>query len=412
MQYFLDPPTPHADPAWYAQSEVFGKMSPHAEDNHAEYERGVDYKIDWVIHNQHYEPWYGMFDYGDQKYFYVRGEWYAWLNNEPAVDYQLWLHFMRTGDRKYFLAAEAMSKHTMDVDNIHWPTDPKYIGDTNSATDWWEYKSQPSVATPYLGIGRRHARQQWTSLLSAHVWVTGWLTSYYLTGDHRGLDIARQTADSYTKRIWGEHDLTGRRLYLSVWNMVEAWDATKDTRYQAELQDRVDQMLRLQNGPDQYDNLVIDRYGYSQVYVSQGLYKFYQLTGDEKVKSALVRHARAVRDNPPWNHSYESYLASIRSLLVGYELSDEPSFLQEAISRAEFLKADKLETPFEEIGNQKEIALAIEAVSHMPKRQNHNESRGRNFEIWDLTQGMRVFGWTHIYNVPWLLYWVRGKGEE
>jgi hypothetical protein len=315
---------------------------------------------------------------------------------------------MRTWDRKYFLAAESMSRHTMDVDNIHWPTNETYIGDSNSATDYWEYEATPSKATPYLGIGRRHARQHWTSLLSAHVWIQGWLSSYYLTGYHRGLDVAKQTADTYTKRIWGEHGLTGRRLYLSTWNMVEIWDATKDPRYLEDLQDRVNKMISLQNGPDQYNSLVIDRYGYAQVYASQGLYKYYRLTGDEKVKTALIRHARAIRDNPPWNHAYESYLSTIHSLCVGYELSGEPSFLAEAMNRAAFLKADKLDKPLEEIGTQQEIAQAIEAVSHMPNVNNYQEgSRKRTFYIWDLTQGMRVFGWTHIYNVPWLLYWIR-----
>ncbi len=410
MGYVLNPPAAHTDPAWYAESEVFGKISPHG-DTHAEYERGVDYKIDWVLHNQHYEPWYGMFDYGDQKYFFVRDDWFAWLNNEPAVDYMLWLHFMRTGNRKYYLAAEAMSRHTMDVDNIHWPTNEEYIGDSNSALDFWEYEATPSEATPYLGIGRRHARQHWTSLLSAHVWVQGWLTSYYLTGYHRGLDVAKLSAETYIKRIWGEHDLRGRRLYLSVWNLVEIWDATKDPRYLAELQDRVNTMITLQNGPDQYNSLVIDRYGYAQVYASHGLYKYYRLTGDEEVKTALIRHARAVRDNPPWNHAYESYLSTIHSLCVGYELSGEESFLEEAISRATFLRTDELERPLEEMGTQKEIAQALEEVSHMPKVSNYHEGRGRGFNIWDLTQGMRVFGWTHIYNVPWLLHWVR-EGDE
>jgi len=408
MNYFLDPPVAHADPTWYAQSEVYGKMSAHG-DTHSEYERGIDYKIDWAIYNQHYEPWYGMFDYGDHQYFYINGDWRQWLNNEPAIDYMLWMQFMRTGNRKYFLAAEAMSRHTMDVDNIHWPTNSNYIGDSNSATDFWNYDAKESVATPYLGIGRRHARQQWTSLLSAHVWVQGWLSSYYLTGYHRGLDVAKQTADTYTNRIWGDHGVTGRRLYLSVWNMVEVWDATKDPKYLVDLQDRVDRMLKLQNGPDQYNSLVIDRYGYAQVYVSQGLYKYYKLTGDEKIKTALIRHARAIRDNPPWNHAYESYLSTIHSLIVGYELSGEASFLNEAISRASFLKTDKLKSSFEEIGNQTEIAKALEAVSHMPKVEKGSR---RSFYIWDLSQGMRVFGWTHAYNVPWLLHWLRLEGEK
>lgn len=78
------------------------------------------------------------------------------------------MHFMRTGERKYYLAAEAMSRHTMDVDNIHWPKAARYYGDTNPALDFWKSKEQPPP-TPYLGIGRRHATQHWIALLSAHV---------------------------------------------------------------------------------------------------------------------------------------------------------------------------------------------------------------------------------------------------
>lgn len=408
MDYFLDPPAPHADPAWYADSGVFGKISPQGA-SHGAYERSIEYKMDWQIYNQHYEPWYGMFDYGDHQQYYINGEWRNWVNNEPAIDYMFWMQFMRTGDRKYFLTADAMSKHTMDVDNIHWPTNSTYIGDTNSATDFWDYEAEESVATPYLGIGRRHARQHWTSLLSAHVWVQGWVTSYNLTGYHRALDVAKLSADTYTKRIWGEHDMTGRRLYLSVWNMVDVWDATKDPVYFKDLQSRVDQMIKLQNGPDQYNSLVIDRYGYAQVYASQGLYKFYMLTGDEKVKAALIRHARAVRDNPPWNHTYESYLSTIHSLLVGYEFTGNEHFFNEAIDRAAFLKTDKLPVSFEELGNQTQIAAALEDVSHLPKAKDATEGRRRSFYIWDITQGMRVYGWTHAYNVPWLLYWLRQK---
>lgn len=49
----------------------------------------------------------------------------------------------------------------------------------------------------------------------------------------------------------------------------------------------------------------------------------------------------------------------------------------------------------------------------MPKVKDNPQDSRRSFYIWDMTQGMRVFGWTHAYNVPWLLYWLRdGNGEE
>ncbi|MEE9372471.1 MAG: hypothetical protein V3V00_05400 [Saprospiraceae bacterium] len=405
LNYILDPPIPHAAPEAYSKSMVYGRFSPSLK-SHEGLERSLDYKFDWNIFNQHWEPWYGMFDYGDHKNYYGRGNWFRWINNEPAVDFQLWLQFMRTGEPKYFTAAEAMSRHTMDVDNIHWPTNPKYYGDTNPSLDWWQNQKNQNQATPYLGVGRRHANQHWSAILSAHVWLEGWVASYYLTGYHRGLDVARLTADSYTRRIWGDHDLTGRRLYLSIWNMVEAYDATKDQRYLDDLNERVDKLLALQNGPDQYDALVIDRYGYSQVYVSHGLYKYYQLTLDERVRQALIRHARAIRDNPPYNHDYESYFSSIHSLLVGYEFTREKSFLEEAKHRSKKLYMEKLEHSYADLGTQRNIAKAILAIDSMPKKGDF--SKASRFGVnWSITQGLRVFGWTHIYNVPWLLYWLR-----
>jgi hypothetical protein len=401
MNFILDPPTAHAAPEVYANSQVYGQFAPYRAD-HEEFERGLEYKFDWIDFNTKWEPWYGMLDHGDHMRFFFNGDWRSWTCNEPAVDYMYWLQYMRTGNRKYYMAAEAASRHSMDVDNIHWPAKKPYIGDTNEAYDFW-VNDKGQEATPYLGVGKRHANQHYSALLSAHVWVTGWVASYYLTGYHRGLDIARLSADAYTRRIWGDHGLTGRRLYLSVWNLVEVWDATKDETYKAELDDRVDRMLRLQAGPDQYNSLVMDRYGYSQGYVSQGLRKYYQLTQDEKIKHAVILHAKALRDNPGWNHEYESYFASISGLVLGYEMSGEKSLLDEAIKRAEQLKTDPLEKSFEELGTQKEIALALEEASKLPGAESYAEGSGWNATIWGMTMGLRIFGWTHIYNVPWLL---------
>ena len=165
-------------------------------------------------------------------------------------------------------------------------------------------------------------------------------------------------------------------------------------------------MLRLQNGADQFDNLVMDRYGYAQIYASHGLYKYYQLTQEERVKQALIRHARAVRDNPPHNHDYESYFASIHSLLLGYEFTGDTQFLDEAVKRAAPMKTDELPKPFEALATQKKIAEALLEVSHLPIKGDF-AATPRRITNWGPTQGLRVFGWTHIYNVPWLLYWLR-----
>lgn len=400
---FMEPPVTHAAPEWYASSKAFGKMAP-SMDKYAVYERGLDYKLQWMKFNQEWEPWYGMLNYGDYLTYYYRDNWREWTNNEPATDYMWWLQFVRTGNQMYYKTARAASMHTMDVDNIHWPKDPVYIGDTNESIHAFQVADKPK-GSPYVGMGRRHADQHYTSLLSAHVWVAGWVSSYYLDANHRGLEIAKEAGNYYLKRVFGDHGLTGRRLYLSVWNLAEIYDATKIDKYFDELEERVHIMFQLQDHPDQAGSMIIDRYGYSQVYVANGLRRYYQLTRDERVRKAVIDHAIRVRDVPPLNHDMESYLSSISSLVLGYEFSRKKSLLDEAIKRAEYLKTDELPQEFDSYENQRFLADALEEVSNLPESET-----GFRPAVWKITNGLRIFGWTSIYNIPYLEYWMAEEG--
>lgn len=400
---FLDSPVTHASPDWYSASEAFGKMAA-SKEKFATYERGLEYKFQWMKYNQEWEPWYGMLNYGDNLTYYYNNEWIQWTNNEPGNDYMWWLQFVRTGNPIYYKTAKAASMHTMDVDNIHWPKDPVYFGDTNESLHAFQVEDLPK-GSPYIGMGRRHAAQHYTSLLSAHVWAAGWISSYYLDANHRGLEVAMETGDYYLRRVFGTHGLRGRRLYLSIWNLGEIYDATKMEKYKVELDDRVKLMMELQNHPDQGSSIVINRYGYAQVYISNGLRRYYQLTNNEEVKQSAIDHALRVRDVPPLNHDMESYLSSISSLVLGYEFSGEKSLLDEAIKRAEYLKTEELPQEFNSYENQKILAEALEEVSNLPQ----NEA-GFRPAIWKITNGLRIFGWTSIYNVPYLEYWMDEEG--
>lgn len=71
--------------------------------------------------------WYGFWDYGDVMHAYDadRHSWrydiggYAWDNSELSPDLWLWLDFLRTGDADAFRLAEAMTRHTSEVDVYH-----------------------------------------------------------------------------------------------------------------------------------------------------------------------------------------------------------------------------------------------------------------------------------------------------
>jgi hypothetical protein len=404
FKYFLEPPVSHVPPQWYADSKVYGSFAP-KDNSKGDLERGLDYKFAWMKYNQEQEPWYGMLNYGDFQTYYRNNTWNTWTNNEPGNDYMWWLEFMRTGNRDYYLTAWSASQHTMDVDNIHWPNFPNYKGNTNNSVDFFNSGINETTGSPYVGMGRRHAAQQYTSLLSAHVWVSGWLASYYLAGNHRGLDIAEQTGDFYLRREFGDHDFRGRRLYLSIWNLIEIYDANKKQKYWDELNTRVSALLELQKESDQAGSLVIERYGYSQVYLSQGLYKYYQLTSDQKVKNALIMHANWQLKNPSLNHKMESFMASIPSLLIGYEFTKDKSYLNEASERAKFLHTDPLPVNINSFKSKIEFAQALDKTSNMPP--DTESMRGE--AIWKATNGLRVFGWTHIYSIPYLIYWLNNK---
>jgi hypothetical protein len=395
----LDPPVAHAGADWYRNSGVYGTFAS-VENDVPALERSLQYKFQYMRFNQHWAPWYGMFDYGDLKIYFRNGQWVQWGHNEPAQDFQWWINFMRTGDRGHYLTAQAMSRHTMDVDNTHWPTGPTYRGDSNSALDFWNVLNEPE-GTPYLGMGARHSNQQAISMLSAHVWIQGWLASYYLTGYHRGLAVARQTGDYYLRRIFGDHGLTGRRLYLSVWNLSELADATKEEPYIAELQDRVDRLLELQK--QQGGRIVIDRYGYSQNYASHGLSKYLQMFPDRRVERALVDNARSLFQTAPLDHDMESYLSSIHALVVGYDLTKDDRYLLEACQRATHLRTAEMERPFESYLTQRQLVEQMETVSNLPGRREDPTAIDTGTPIWTFSNGLRIFGWTHIYGLPYLI---------
>jgi len=400
---FLYPKVPYAKSSWYSNSGVYGKFSSNNK-IYPEFQRSLEYKYKWMIFNRDWEPWYGMFNYGDIKTYSYGSEWRLWNNNEPGQDFIRWLQFMRTGDKEIYTAAESGSRHSMDVDNIHWPNNLDYIGDSNGSQDWWDY-TKKSLPTPYLGMGAVEGRQHWGTLYSAHVWTAGWLAHYYLSGYHRGLDVAKLTGDTYLNRIWGNHGLTGRRLYLSIWNLAEVYDATKNNKYWDELQDRINILLDLQK--KQGGNLLSDRYGYAQPYITNGLRKVLQFGDRPDIKKAVIEHARWVRDVPPMNHTYESYLATISPLIYAYELSGEKSFYKEAWKRAQHLKVDELENEdifYDKSTTQADLFNLLGEIDNMPPRDDGRQPN------WILSQGSRIFGWTHAYNVPYLLYFLENEG--
>ena len=141
----------------------------------------------------------------------------------------------------------------------------------------------------------------------------------------------------------------------------------------------------------------MDRYGYTHVYAAHGLKRYLDMTGDRKVGSALIRSARRARDVPPNDHTVESLLSSVITLLFGYELSGEPSLLEELTARIEVLRTSALSRPIDSSWTQRQLFEALEQVNQLPEAPEQRRAG------WSFTNALRVFGWTHAFTLPYVL---------
>lgn len=145
--------------------------------------RWVEDKLDQIV--EFYQDqieqrrWYGFWDYGDvmHDYDYARHVWrydiggFAWDNTECASDLWLWLCFLRSGRADHFRLAEAMTRHTGDVDMYH-------LG-------------------RFDGLGSRHNVRHW-GCGAKEVRISQALTKrphHYLTTDERTGDVMREVVD-------------------------------------------------------------------------------------------------------------------------------------------------------------------------------------------------------------------------
>ncbi len=176
--------------------------------------------------------WYGFWHYGDVMHAYdpVRHTWrydvggYAWDNTELASNMWLWYNFLRTGEPYLWQMAEAMTRHTTEVDVYH-------IGEN-------------------AGLGSRHNVNHWgCGAKEARISQAAWNRFYYyLTTDERSGDLMHEVTDAdqllYTldpMRLAEPRELypctAPARLRIGPdWlayagNWMTEWERTQNTKY-------------------------------------------------------------------------------------------------------------------------------------------------------------------------------------
>ena len=143
---------------------------------HAALEKQLDWMFDFYRGQQDQRSWYGFWNYGDvmHTYDFDRHEWrydvggFAWDNSELATDVWLWMYFLRSGRADAFRFAEAMTRHTGEVD-VHHLGRFAPLGSRHNVQHWGCSAKQLRIST---ALNRRFY--------------------YFLTGDERVGDLMRE----------------------------------------------------------------------------------------------------------------------------------------------------------------------------------------------------------------------------
>ncbi len=173
--------------------------------------------------------WYGFWNYGDIRHSYDhdRHTWkydmggYAWDNTELMPNLWLWYSYLRSGREDIFRMAEAMMRHTGEVDVYHLGRF-KGLGSRHNVIHW--------------GCGAKEVRISQAALGRFY---------YYLTTDERTGDLMRATVDASNEAIgkidplrlilekskYPTHARVGPDWLALVGNWMTEWERTGNTMY-------------------------------------------------------------------------------------------------------------------------------------------------------------------------------------
>jgi hypothetical protein len=244
------------EPEYYHKTKAFGIWS--LPDRSTPAKAGIEAQLDATITFYQKEieqrKWYGFWDYGDVMHSYdtVRHTWRydiggcAWQNTELVPNMWLWLMFLRSGRSDIFRMAEAMTRHTSEVDVYHFGE--------------------------YAGLGSRHNVVHWgCGCKEARIAMAGLHRYYYyLTADERIGDIMDEVVDAdyttvhldpmryyFSKDEYPTHARVGPDWAAFTSNWMTHWERYEDTAYRDKLLVGIES---LKNMPNRMRNLAVHGY--------------------------------------------------------------------------------------------------------------------------------------------------------
>ena len=304
------PPVLMAPPEHIVSTKVFGIWG--LPDRSTDQKKQLEDQMDACF--AHYQKeveqrhWYGFWNFGDVMHQYdgPRHEWrydiggFAWDNTELGTDMWLWYHFLRTGRAPAFRMAEAMTRHTSEVDNYHLGRFAM-LGSRHNVRHW--------------GCGAKEARISQAAYRRFY---------YYLTTDERTGDIMREVVNAdYTAidldpmrlaqpRAPGDFPYPARVRGGPDWlafagNWMTEWERTGDNKWRDKIVAGMDSVAAMPfgflTGPNQvygYDPKTGKLYALEQ---RIGTYNLATIMGGAEV----VFELNELIDHAGWKKAWDQY---------------------------------------------------------------------------------------------------------
>ena len=217
-------------PSYIDATRVAGELPPADPQKFLGYDAWLDRALAGHLKRREQIREYGLLNFGD---------WFGerevnWGNLEYDLQRGLFLQYLRTGDRKYFQRASEAARHHIDVDVIH-ATNPHLknpFGLPPKVGEIWLHSLNHTggyFANAPLPVDRTY--QMGHSANYGHVWISGDLDYYYLTGDRRARDVALQVAEMMASTMTAKVGTHIRTLGWPTILVLSAYEATGDAKY-------------------------------------------------------------------------------------------------------------------------------------------------------------------------------------
>lgn len=336
-----------ADPAWISDTRVMGAVADYAKgvNYFQKYEDGIERLFDWGDRQKKTFRWYGMLDFGDTLSWYRNAdpdnkydEWgwhpigrWGWFNCEgTGIHMGALLQFLRTGQFKYLEFGGELARHLMDIDICHFNT----VKEDKRLRGIYEDYSQP-------GSMHRHNGDHWGGRNEevSHTNLNGILLYYYITGDDRAFDVAKEVGEWFLKHpiTYFQHpDIAPHRGLANIlMGEVVLFEATQDDRYKKDADFWANLFYQGQNRNGSFNedyNPRDKRWDgdphnmYMSWYTLPALIDYHKMTGNPAVKEAIVKlTAYLVK--------HDEYMEISGGLAYSYFLTGDKKFLEVMESR-------------------------------------------------------------------------------